>query len=51
MSPGELNPGIRRSVAWLRDNGFVTIDSRDLGRRLQDISEEDARLIALLLPH
>lgn len=24
-----LNPGIRRSVAWLRDNGFVTIDSGD----------------------
>lgn len=25
----EMNPGIRRTVQWLRDNGFATCDSGD----------------------
>lgn len=26
---GDMNPGIRRTVQWLRDNGFKTCDSGD----------------------
>jgi hypothetical protein len=46
----ELNPGIRKTVKWLNDNGFRTVDSGDGQTHDYECDREDPYVVIACAP-